>query len=106
MARRRRGCCHVGERAVSAGLSNASGFVGKHLMFNYTGRALGVFEHELNEYKSVQVTRIVHDFYASDPKRGFYAAAVSMRASVRSRRAGRFVRPARDPHGAAPSRRA
>ncbi len=31
-----------------------------------------MFEHELNEYKSVQVTRILHDFYDSDPKRGFY----------------------------------
>jgi len=31
-----------------------------------------VFEHELNEYKSVQVTRILHDFYDADPKRGFY----------------------------------
>jgi choline dehydrogenase-like flavoprotein len=31
-----------------------------------------VFEHELNEFKSVQCSRIVHDFYASDPKRGFY----------------------------------
>ena len=54
------------------GLANSSGLVGKYLMFNYTARALGVFEHELNEYKSVQVTRIVHDFYDSDPKRGFY----------------------------------
>jgi choline dehydrogenase-like flavoprotein len=56
----------------SSGLANSSGLVGKYLMFNYTSRALGVFEHELNEYKSVQVTRIVHDFYDSDPKRGFY----------------------------------
>jgi choline dehydrogenase-like flavoprotein len=55
-----------------SGLANSSGLVGKYLMFNYTARALGVFEHELNEYKSVQVTRIVHDFYDSDPKRGFY----------------------------------
>jgi choline dehydrogenase-like flavoprotein len=54
------------------GLANSSGLVGKYLMFNCTARALGVFEHELNEYKSVQVTRIVHDFYDSDPKRGFY----------------------------------
>jgi choline dehydrogenase-like flavoprotein len=54
------------------GLANSSGLVGKHLMFNYTGRAVGVFEHELNEYKSVQVTRIVHDFYDSDPRRGYY----------------------------------
>ena len=52
--------------------ANSSGLVGKHLMFNYTSRALGVFEHELNEHKSVQVTRIVHDFCDSDPKRGFY----------------------------------
>jgi choline dehydrogenase-like flavoprotein len=54
------------------GLANSSGLVGKYLMFNYTSRALGVFEHELNEYKSVQVTRIVHDFYNSDPGRGHY----------------------------------
>lgn len=54
------------------GLANSSGLVGKYLMFNYTSRAVGVFEHELNEYKSVQVTRILHDFYDSDPKRGFY----------------------------------
>jgi choline dehydrogenase-like flavoprotein len=54
------------------GLANWSGLVGKYLMFNHTSRALGVFEHELNEYKSVQVTRIVHDFYDSDPKRGHY----------------------------------
>jgi choline dehydrogenase-like flavoprotein len=54
------------------GLGNSSGLVGKYLMFNYTSRALGVFEHELNEHKSVQVTRIVHDFYDADPKRGHY----------------------------------
>jgi choline dehydrogenase-like flavoprotein len=55
------------------GLANSSGLVGKYLMFNFnTARALGVFEHELNEYKSVQVTRIVHDFYDSDPNRGHY----------------------------------
>jgi choline dehydrogenase-like flavoprotein len=55
------------------GLANSSGLVGKYLMFNFnTARVLGVFEHELNEYKSVQVTRIVHDFYDSDPNRGYY----------------------------------
>jgi choline dehydrogenase-like flavoprotein len=58
--------------AFPQGLANSSGAVGKYLMYNYTSRALGVFEHELNEYKSVQVTRILHDFYDSDPKRGFY----------------------------------
>ena len=54
------------------GLANSSGLVGKYLMFNFTMRTHAVFEHELNEFKSVQCSRIVHDFYASDPKRGFY----------------------------------
>jgi choline dehydrogenase-like flavoprotein len=54
------------------GLANSSGLVGKYLMFNTAARVSAVFEHELNEYKSVQVTRILHDFYHSDPKRGFY----------------------------------
>ncbi|HTG17321.1 MAG TPA: GMC family oxidoreductase, partial [Blastocatellia bacterium] len=54
------------------GLANSSGLVGKYLMFNGGGAALGVFEHPLNEYKSVVVTRVIHDFYDTDPKRGFY----------------------------------
>ena len=54
------------------GLANSSGYVGKHLMFNGQAGTMGIFEHPLNEYKSVQVTRIMHDFYDSDPKRGFY----------------------------------
>ncbi len=54
------------------GLANSSGLVGKYLMFNYTARVNALFEHELNEYKSVQCTRILHDFYDSDPRRGFY----------------------------------
>jgi choline dehydrogenase-like flavoprotein len=58
--------------AFPQGLGNSSGLVGKYLMFNVTSRAVGTFEHELNEYKSVQVTRILHDYYSSDPKRGFY----------------------------------
>ncbi len=54
------------------GLANSSGMVGKHIMFNGGGTAGAFFEHPLNEYKSVQVTRICHDFYDTDPKRGFY----------------------------------
>jgi choline dehydrogenase-like flavoprotein len=54
------------------GLANSSGLVGKYLMFNQGSGVHAVFEQELNEYKSVQVTRILHDFYESDPKRGFY----------------------------------
>lgn len=54
------------------GLANSSGFVGKHLMFNTYYGVNAQFEHPLNEYKSVQNTRIVLDFYDTDPKRGFY----------------------------------
>jgi len=54
------------------GLANSSGLVGKYLMFNQGTGVHATFERELNEYKSVQVTRILHDFYDSDPKRGFY----------------------------------
>jgi choline dehydrogenase-like flavoprotein len=54
------------------GLANSSGLVGKYLMFNQSSAVHAQFEHELNEYKSVQVTRILHDFYDADPKRGFY----------------------------------
>ncbi len=54
------------------GLANSSGLVGKYLMFNQGASAHAMFEHELNEYKSAQVTRLLHDFYESDPKRGFY----------------------------------
>jgi choline dehydrogenase-like flavoprotein len=46
--------------------------VGKHLMFNGNGGALGVFPEPLNEWKSVQVSRVLWDFYDTDPKRGFY----------------------------------
>ena len=52
------------------GLANSSGMVGKHLMFNYSALTLGTFEHPLNEFKSIQVTRVVQDFYEIDPKHG------------------------------------
>ena len=54
------------------GLANSSGMVGQHLMFNQGAYVHAMFEQELNEYKSVQVTRVLHDFYNTDPKRGFY----------------------------------
>ena len=56
----------------SNGLANSSGLVGKHLMFNTYFGVDAQFEHPLNEYKSVQNTRIVTDFYETDPKRGHY----------------------------------
>ena len=54
------------------GLANSSGLVGKYMMWNAHADAFGYFEHPLNEYKSIQCTRIVHDFYDSDPRRGYY----------------------------------
>ncbi len=54
------------------GLANSSGVVGKHLMFNTYFGVSAQFDQPLNEYKSVQNTRMVLDFYETDPKRGFY----------------------------------
>jgi choline dehydrogenase-like flavoprotein len=54
------------------GLANSSGAVGKYLMFNTYFGINAQFEHPLNEFKSVQNTRMVMDFYETDPKRGFY----------------------------------
>ena len=59
-------------KAFPDGLANSSGLVGKHLMWDNGSFACGVFEHPLNEYKSVQVTRVIHDYYRADPRRGFY----------------------------------
>ena len=56
----------------SGNLANSSGFVGRNLMFNSPGTAHAVFEHPLNEYKGVQATRVVLDYYETDPERGFY----------------------------------
>lgn len=54
------------------GLANSSGFVGRNLMYNCHSNAFAVFEHPLNDYKGVQVTRVVHEYYDTDPARGFY----------------------------------
>ena len=54
------------------GLANSSGLVGKNLMWDNGTESCGLFEHPLNEFKSVQVTRVLHDYYDADKKRGFY----------------------------------
>lgn len=56
--------------AFPNGLANSSGVVGKHLMFNSGGFAGGLFEHEINAFKGVVVSRVIHDFYELDPKLG------------------------------------
>ena len=65
------------------GLANSSGVVGKYLMFNGLTSASGVFEHPLNEFKSVMATRVLFDYYETDPRRGFYGGgALDARAFV------------------------
>jgi choline dehydrogenase-like flavoprotein len=54
------------------GLANSSGLVGKNLMWDNGTESSALFEHPLNEFKSVQVTRVIHDYYNADRKRGFY----------------------------------
>ena len=54
------------------GLANSSGMVGKYLMFNTYFGVYAQFEHPLNEFKGVQNSRMVLDFYGTDPRRGFY----------------------------------
>ncbi len=54
------------------GLANSSGLVGRYLMWNGNASTTGVFERRLNDWKSVMVTRMLWDFYDTDPARGFY----------------------------------
>ena len=54
------------------GLANSSGFVGRNLMYNSHSIVRAVFEQQLNDFKGLQVSRIIHHFYDSDPERGFY----------------------------------
>ncbi len=54
------------------GLGNSSGFIGRNLMVNMHAFINCVFEHPLNDYKGVQVTRMIHNFYETDEARGFY----------------------------------
>ncbi len=54
------------------GLANSSGLVGKYLMINGYHEVFATFDEPLDEFKSVAVTRVLHDFYEIDPKLGFY----------------------------------
>jgi choline dehydrogenase-like flavoprotein len=56
-----------------SGLANSSGLVGKYLMFNSNARSVGLFEHQLNDYKGFAASRVLHDFYELDAQKvGFY----------------------------------
>ncbi len=52
------------------GLANSSGAVGRYLMSNGAGMAAGAFEHEVNGYRGMVDTRVIHDLYELDPSLG------------------------------------
>jgi len=54
------------------GLANSSGMVGRHLMFNGGPFVGASFEHEINGYRGVVVSRVVQDFYELDPRLGIH----------------------------------
>lgn len=54
------------------GLANSSGLVGKYLMSNGGAFVGGLFDHEVNGHKGVQVSRYMQDFYRLDKRHGIY----------------------------------
>jgi len=54
------------------GLANSSGLVGRFFMVDTGVTVKALFERPLNDHKGVHVSRVVHDYYDSDPRRGFY----------------------------------
>ncbi|MBI3679779.1 MAG: GMC family oxidoreductase [Acidobacteria bacterium] len=54
------------------GLANSSGLVGRYFMVDTIVSVAAMFEQPLNDHKGVHVSRVIHDFYESDPKRGFW----------------------------------
>jgi choline dehydrogenase-like flavoprotein len=57
------------------GLANTNGVVGKYFLGDTGVLMHALFEHPLNDYRGVHVSRLIHDYYDSDPKRGFYGGA-------------------------------
>jgi choline dehydrogenase-like flavoprotein len=54
------------------GLANSSGQVGRHIMFNGSAGAFGVFEHEINGWKGAVVSRVFWDTYVMPKESGIY----------------------------------
>ena len=54
------------------GLGNSSGLVGKYFMVDTGVSVQAVFDDPLYDYKGPNVSRVLHDYYDSDAKRGFY----------------------------------
>lgn len=58
--------------AFPDGLANSSGQVGRNIMFNGGGDASGLFDHEINQWKGVAVSRIIWDFFEAPTALGLY----------------------------------
>ncbi len=54
------------------GLANSSGLVGAYFMVDTGVSVRGMFERPLNDHKGPHVSRVIHDYYDSDAKRGFW----------------------------------
>ena len=54
------------------GLGNANGLVGRYFMVDTGVSVQALFEDPLSDYKGPNVSRVIHDYYDSDAKRGFY----------------------------------
>lgn len=58
--------------AFPDGLANSSGQVGRNIMFNGGGDASALFDHEINQWKGVAVSRVIWDFFEVPPALGLY----------------------------------
>lgn len=58
--------------AFPDGLANSSGQVGRNLMFNGSGGASALFDHEINAWKGVDVSRVIWDFFEVPRELGLY----------------------------------
>src|ERR1041385_1496222 len=75
--------------AFPDGLANSSGRVGRNLMNNPGVGSVALFEHEINSWKGVYVSRVVWDFFEPPKGLGLYGGGgIDMRPSGNGRRAG------------------
>src|SRR5262249_5627801 len=54
------------------GLGNANGLVGRYFMVDTGVSVQAIFAEPLSDYRGPNVSRVLHDYYDSDAKRGFY----------------------------------
>ncbi len=68
--------------AFPNGLANSSGQVGRNLMSSGHGDASALFDHEINSWKGVDVSRIIWDFFEVPKQLGLYGGGgLDMRKS-------------------------